>query len=284
MPLLTPAHPRVPALIGVAATLVFIILLAIAGHTRSRAVAATGHSTGMMESADAAYSTLQDAESGQRGWLLTGNDLFLQPYTSGIDTLGQNLADLKTHAEAARDPHQVARSQKISALALIRLSDLCDGVRQANEKHRLFAVAQVREGDGRRVMEQLRLEVAELKAVESQKYGVNFRHSEGMNKCLLWTAAFGFVVQLFAFLLTLFMMQAQSQNETGRQTMALLQEGLDQVRNGQFSKMPPDLQNGLIFIDPEEPTDPVAPTEPDTTKASEPKPTNLKPWDRFNEV
>ena len=36
-------------------------------------------------------SLLQDAEIGQRGFLLTGDPLYLEPYTNSLDTIGREL-------------------------------------------------------------------------------------------------------------------------------------------------------------------------------------------------
>ena len=45
----------------------------------------------MLLSLNELFSTLQDAETGQRGFLLTGDEAYLQPYVDAVDTLPARL-------------------------------------------------------------------------------------------------------------------------------------------------------------------------------------------------
>ena len=44
-------------------------------------------------------STVQDAETGQRGYLLTGEDRYLKPYETAIADIGQRLRDVRAAFE-----------------------------------------------------------------------------------------------------------------------------------------------------------------------------------------
>src|SRR4051794_5734327 len=44
----------------------------------------------------ALISTATDAETGQRGFLITGNDAYLQPFVDAVEKLGSITARLKT--------------------------------------------------------------------------------------------------------------------------------------------------------------------------------------------
>ncbi|MEP9358363.1 response regulator [Sphingomonas sp. KR3-1] len=54
------------------------------------------HSHDVIVSIDALFSTLQDAETGQRGYLLTGRDQYLAPYNDAVARTGPALEELRT--------------------------------------------------------------------------------------------------------------------------------------------------------------------------------------------
>ena len=59
-------------------------------------------------------SALQDAETGQRGYLLVGDESYLQPYISGVTKANQALQELRTLT--ADNPSQQRRLASLSSL------------------------------------------------------------------------------------------------------------------------------------------------------------------------
>lgn len=51
---------------------------------------------------------LLNAETGQRGFLLTGEEIYLEPYYRGIEETKKYLAELKAQAKEPRDIERVA--------------------------------------------------------------------------------------------------------------------------------------------------------------------------------
>lgn len=73
--------------------------------------------------ADAAiYSAMQDADRGQRGFLLTGDEKYLGPYERGIVRLPDVLTSLKSLA--ADDPDLLARADMLQGASLAKLDEL----------------------------------------------------------------------------------------------------------------------------------------------------------------
>ena len=60
-------------------------------------------------------SQLKDAETGQRGYLITGEDNYLQPYNSAIATIGKNVKQLRQLT--SDDPSPTAKNR------LLRIED-----------------------------------------------------------------------------------------------------------------------------------------------------------------
>jgi len=77
------------------------------------------HSNQVITNLDEIMSTLKDAETGQRGYLLTGDDIFLQPYTGARKAA----VDLLDEAEQQTDdnPVQQANIKKLRTIIETRL-------------------------------------------------------------------------------------------------------------------------------------------------------------------
>ena len=116
----------------------------------------------ILRSEEALLGDLKDAETGQRGYLLTGDPLFLQPYLAIRDRVGGRLAELHRMGTATGSgPHLDALGPLITA-KMAELSRVIE-LRRRNEP---AAVAMVREGDGRRTMDAIRGEMTALARIE----------------------------------------------------------------------------------------------------------------------
>ena len=110
------------------------------------------------------FSTIKDAESGGRGYLLTGDEAFLYSYPRAIQAIGDDLA--AAEAVVATDPERRQRLEAIAALAEAKLRhmqwliELRRGPEGADA-----ALAAIATGEGRRLMAALREEVSALQQV-----------------------------------------------------------------------------------------------------------------------
>ncbi len=102
-------------------------------------------------------SDLKDAETGQRGYVLTGEDIYLKPYLDALDPIQQDLAELAIVAR--QRPDQKPTIDRIQSLTRLKMTELEITVkirRQANGfKQALAAVLTDR---GRIAMTQIRVE------------------------------------------------------------------------------------------------------------------------------
>jgi PAS domain S-box-containing protein len=79
-----------------------LILLAMAGMVfrdwvrYRQASADADHTRGILDSVERLFSTIQDAETGQRGYLLTGEEKYLEPYYLAIQLASGEMAKLKS--------------------------------------------------------------------------------------------------------------------------------------------------------------------------------------------
>jgi signal transduction histidine kinase len=108
-------------------------------------------------------SLVQAAETGQRGYILTGRTQFLTPYNVAGARLEQDLAQLQRLV--ADNPRQVPRAAKFRALATERMRFLRENLASYMRGVPLPAMAD-RLDDGRRVMDELRTVMAAMRAEE----------------------------------------------------------------------------------------------------------------------
>jgi signal transduction histidine kinase/CheY-like chemotaxis protein len=111
-------------------------------------------------------SLVQSAETGQRGFLLTGRDDYLEPYTRAGHELPPNLdrlADLVTDS-----PRQVAATADLRQLVRQKLDELVATVDASKAGHEAEALAIVNNDSGFRLMVQIRQKIAAMEAEEDR--------------------------------------------------------------------------------------------------------------------
>ncbi len=145
-------------------TVAFVFLLfAMDDVSAVRSVAR--HSVEETGTARDVRNLLIDLESGQRGFIITGDPSFLAPWEAGRRALPERAAAL---AAMADDPGQAARAKQLETDVLAYLNDysmpLVDAARRGDSAVRSREVS----ADGERRMEALRREVDNYNATESE--------------------------------------------------------------------------------------------------------------------
>lgn len=124
-------------------------------------------------------SAAQDAETGQRGFLLTGEESYLEPYEQGVRNLARHLKDLKILAE--QRPSLRESSAKVEALVARRMAFIETSVSNMRNGARDKSMEQLRTGGGKIAMDELREAIGELLAEQDAhiRAGIaNMRSSE----------------------------------------------------------------------------------------------------------
>ena len=117
-----------------------------------------------------------DAETAQRGFLLTGRSEFLQPYRQAQEVLGPATARL--HRAAMDDPSLWPSVRRIEELATTKQAELASTLRMAREGRIGPAIQAVRSGQGKVVMDDLRAAVADFDQLKSTRIAARSESSE----------------------------------------------------------------------------------------------------------
>ena len=143
-------------LLGLAVVLA-IGALSLGQQRRSAAAAAAVHDAlQVRELISDTLSSLKDAETGQRGYLLTRDEAFLAPYENARRSLPEQLGSLA--ALVGGDPEQLASALTIERLSREKLDELASTIALSRKAQLEEALRLVREGRGRRLMVTLREE------------------------------------------------------------------------------------------------------------------------------
>ncbi|HLJ18396.1 MAG TPA: PAS domain S-box protein [Bryobacteraceae bacterium] len=196
------------------------------------------------------FSTVKDAESGQRGYLLTGQSSYLKPYQSAVTNLPGLLARLA--AAAAAKPAQAARAARIQMLVREKLAELQRTIDVRREKGLDAAIAIVQTGKGQQLMDEIRSLCAG--ATESE-YEDLLEHSSDAqlqaDRSRLITTAGGLVLFVLLVLAGRATNRAMSQRE---ELLGKLDESRQQLQTTLVSigdaVMATDLQGNITFVNP----------------------------------
>ncbi len=145
------------SLIGAAMLTALVVAASFSAFRRiEEAADARRHTSAVIHSADVVMSELRDAETGQRGYLLTGDEAFLNPYLAVRDSIvihfeqmrsAVSIKDVKAHLDVMRP---------LVEGKLAELARLVDLRRRTNMS---AAIAAVRSGRGQRLMDSIRVEM-----------------------------------------------------------------------------------------------------------------------------
>lgn len=97
---------------------------------------------------------LENAETGQRGYLLTGGSAYLEPYRQGVDDLDDMMPKLRQ--AVAADPDSVELVRKIERARSEKVMELARTIGLAQSGNREAALAFVRTDEGKGIMDALR--------------------------------------------------------------------------------------------------------------------------------
>ncbi len=164
---------RAPALLSIGALILLACLLVFfvvdsSEQQRSSALAIrfAEQVIGDLRSLEARVA---DAESGQRGYLLTGDTGYLLPYDAAPAASGQLLLRLhQALSSPLGDGTELARLNETAALVTTKLNELRHAVELQQNGRTAEALALVRSNTGLAVMDKLRADIATIATHEGQ--------------------------------------------------------------------------------------------------------------------
>ena len=166
--MITPIERKLFAYLGiillVLVTLVFLVYLGV--RTMTKAGDEVTHTLQVQNRIALVQSLVQDAETGQRGYLLTGDATYLAPYAAAVASLDARIAELR--AALGENGAQAAALATFEALAHEKLAELRRTVEQRQSGAPEAALALLRAGSGKAVMDEIRKTVEAMDRAEGE--------------------------------------------------------------------------------------------------------------------
>ena len=131
-----------------------------------------------------ALSSLRDAETGQRGYLLTGRPAYLAPYAAAVATVNQQLDTIRSLSVSDADAR--TRFEEIEQLARAKMEELARTIslREAGQSEAALQV--VLTDEGKRTMDRLRQLTEEMQAREGSRYRQYLGRERSARTLSLW--------------------------------------------------------------------------------------------------
>jgi signal transduction histidine kinase/DNA-binding response OmpR family regulator/CHASE3 domain sensor protein len=157
-------------IIGLGVSVLAVLFIALFSYrsltNRAESAARVTENLEILEQLEAVLSTLKDAETGQRGFLLTGNENYLDPFNEAKAKLDAELARLRA---LLKDPDQRQRLDQLSSFATDKLRDIEQTIALRRKGREEAALALVQTDRGRTIMDRLRALIAEMEVRERDR-------------------------------------------------------------------------------------------------------------------
>jgi diguanylate cyclase (GGDEF)-like protein/PAS domain S-box-containing protein len=178
---------------------------------------------------------ITDAETGQRGFLLTRNAIYLQPYQRAIEEARTHLLAIKDLV--ADNNAQLRREQRVEELLGQKFGELKQTIDLAKSGHEDEALRVVMTDRGNTLMQSLRDLINQIDEVEDLRYAGELRKSSDSARsaisAFIITALIdaGMFVVVFFYAIRLFRSRVETEAAASRQSI-ILRAVLDSMHDG----------------------------------------------------
>ncbi len=175
------------------------------------------HTNSILDSISELQGTIVDAETGQRGFIITGRESFLEPYTnavakeqSGTTRIESQIAELQSITAA--EPRQQDRIQLLQPLIAQRLRILKDAI-DLRRQNPAMAYALVASERGKKVMDEVRSIVTEMRLDEQQQLTARQERASSAFRVTVASELATTVLALLLFAVCIFLVDRNFRNQ-----------------------------------------------------------------------
>ena len=199
-------HKIIAPLIGAVLLVILVVMVTFWAFQQTKASAeARKNSYATIIQANALLSELKDAETAERGYLLTGDETFLQPYLAARNGIGNHLNVLRQFLLSSDVRQHV---DKMAPLVEAEMADISKIIELHRQHDIAGAVALVSGGQGKQLMDTIRTGMREILRMENDDLALHEAvFQSNMNRlftiiisasllALLLVLAFGYLVYL----------------------------------------------------------------------------------------
>ncbi|MBV8853845.1 MAG: response regulator [Sinobacteraceae bacterium] len=162
-----PPGPLLGFVIAVAAVFFIALLTWRALQVRSLAARQVAASLAVMQQIETLMSLMKDAETGQRGYLLTGEETYVEPFTATRAAINGELDNTRVLLSGRTE--QLARLGSLQQLIELKLNELRETIEQRRNGDTAGALRTVRTDRGKIYMDRIRNIATQMQATEQRE-------------------------------------------------------------------------------------------------------------------
>lgn len=170
---------------------------------------AVDHTFQTLSGIDNALMRLQDAETGQRGFIITGDDAYLAPFEAGRLGFEDVLRRLDTLV--ADNAGQQARTAQLRDLAAAKFTELNATIDSRKTKGLEAARLKVLDSTGKQTMDKIRALAADMRSAESELLEARLASARLAERMMILVAVICVALSLLGRLLA-FLVNSRLQN------------------------------------------------------------------------
>ncbi|MDB5878309.1 MAG: methyl-accepting chemotaxis sensory transducer [Variovorax sp.] len=110
------------------------------------------------------FISVEDAETGQRGFIITGDDTYLEPYLNAVGQTDGHISNLRRLLDSS--PAQAARVSQLETLVEAKLAELGEVIDVRRREGFQTASNAIVKSEGKQLMDKVRTEVASIGTTE----------------------------------------------------------------------------------------------------------------------
>ena len=147
------------------------------------------HTHKVLENLAGLIQALTNAETGQRGFIITGEEPYLEPYQAGLSLIDQNIREVRN---LTRDnPNQQRRLDALEPRITQRLATLKTGIELQKSKGFEAARDWIAGGRGKKEMDEIRKVAAEMEQEENDLLKKRSEEAQASARQATFTILFG---------------------------------------------------------------------------------------------
>lgn len=203
------------------ALLILVFLGFISFRSNSRfiqTILLTAHTSQVLARLENVFSLVKDIETGQRGYLITGEEYFLEPYHAALEVIAIEVGSLEKLF--SNDPVQRERFLLLSSLIAEKIEFQREKIDLRRREGFEAAQEMTLTGTGQETMDRIRQAITEMIDEENRKLETAFLKAESSARSTNLMLILGSIITLLVVLLTM-MISHQGRSERKRMYEAL---------------------------------------------------------------
>src|SRR5689334_13511119 len=174
---------------GAGLTLLVLLINALLSYAATRTLIGNDewvlHTYQVINELEVTLSTVKDAETGERGYIITGSDAYLEPYQAANPQIDQHIRNLKQLTADNLDRR--ADMPMLEHMIGQRLASLKDGIQLRKSGDMEGARQLIMSGIGKRMMDDLRQFISRMETDENRLLALRTEESSKSQRATILT-------------------------------------------------------------------------------------------------